>query len=238
MISVCMASYNGERYISEQIETILQNLGEEDELVISDDGSTDATRQIISALMISDRRIRLFDGPRRGVNANFSNAIRKSKGDYIFLSDQDDIWMPDKVAEVMKVFENSSCAAVVHDASVVDHTMQVLIPSFFAHRHSGSGWFKNLIKNSYMGCCMAFRSSLKEYILPVPENIECYDQWIGMMADLHGGSFFLSKQLMSYRRHGENTSSMDHYPIKKMIRNRIVLTYRMLKRILRGRKSL
>ena len=95
-VSVAMASFNGEKYISTQIKTILENLTENDELVISDDGSTDGTRRIIEGF--NDSRIRLLEGPKQGVKKNFENAIRNCSGKYIFLSDQDDVWMCGKRA--------------------------------------------------------------------------------------------------------------------------------------------
>lgn len=108
MISVAMASFNGEKYIKKQILSILDNLNEDDELVISDDGSTDCTLQIIKEFQ--DSRIKLIKGNHEGINKNFENAIVHCMGDYIFLSDQDDEWYPSKVSTVMKYFnDNPSC---------------------------------------------------------------------------------------------------------------------------------
>ena len=89
MISVCMATYNGEKYLREQVGSILTQLGENDELVVSDDGSTDSTIDILKSY--NDPRIKIFiNTGRHGVNSNFENALRHADGDYIFLSDQDD----------------------------------------------------------------------------------------------------------------------------------------------------
>ena len=84
-VSVAMATYNGEKYIKEQIETILNNLDDKDELVISDDGSSDMTIEIINK--INDKRIKLLEGPRKGLKKNFENAIKNTTGDVIFLSE-------------------------------------------------------------------------------------------------------------------------------------------------------
>ena len=99
MISVCVAAFNGEKYIEEQILSVLRNLDSQDEIIISDDGSSDRTRRIVDDLAEKDRRIRIIDGPRKGLIKNFENAIVHSKGDIIFLCDQDDIWMNNKVKQ-------------------------------------------------------------------------------------------------------------------------------------------
>ena len=99
--SIVMATYNGEQYIKEQIDSILINMKENDELIISDDGSKDKTKQIIAEYQNKDKRIKLIDGPHKGVKQNFANAIEKANGKYIFLSDQDDIWKKDKIYKVI-----------------------------------------------------------------------------------------------------------------------------------------
>ena len=101
MISVCIATYNGEKYIKEQLDSIIPQLGHEDEIVISDDGSSDSTLDIINS--INDERIRItVNQGKHGVNSNFNNALLHAKGDFIFLADQDDIWLSGKVAECLK----------------------------------------------------------------------------------------------------------------------------------------
>ena len=99
MISVCVAAFNGEKYIEEQILSVLRNLDSQDEIIISDDGSSDRTRRIVDDLAEKDRRIRIIDGPRKGLIKNFENAIVHSKGDIIFLCDQDDVWKDNKVKQ-------------------------------------------------------------------------------------------------------------------------------------------
>lgn len=230
MISVCMTSYNGKRYIQKQIETIMVNLSSDDELIISDDGSTDGTIEIIHSYMEKDKRIRLLEGPKKGVIANFEHAIQAAKGDYLYLADQDDLWEPNKVAMVQKCFDTHPCMVVVHDADIINEHDTVKEHSFYARRNSGPGACKNIIKNSYIGCCMAFRREALQFILPIPKNIEMHDQWIGVIGDLTGGSYFTKQILFHYRRHGSNVSAFEHYPIPKMIRNRFVLVVELVKR--------
>lgn len=224
-----MATYNGEKYIKEQIESILANMRERDELIISDDGSTDKTIEIINEYQ--DKRIKIIDGPRKGVKQNFANAIENSTGDYIFLSDQDDIWEKNKVETILKQFEDNNVSVVIHDAKVIDENLQTTISSFFEYRNSGKGVIKNLYKNTYIGCCMAFDKKLKKNILPIPNNIEMHDQWIGILGEIKGqGTYFLKEKLIQYRRHSNNVSQMKHYGFLKMLSNRIKFIYYLIKR--------
>lgn len=227
-VSVAMATYNGEKYIKEQIDTILVNLQENDELIISDDGSTDNTREIIKEF--TDTRIRLIDGPKKGVKKNFENAINACNGKYIFLCDQDDIWNEKKVETVLRAF-SEGVKVVVHDCTLVNDEGKVIVASYFDYRSSKAGVLKNIWKNSYMGCCMAFDSDIKETILPIPEKIEMHDQWIGILGDRLGKNIFIRESLIKYRRHDENVSDcFNHYGFFRMLSNRIRLVYELLKR--------
>lgn len=237
MISVCMTSYNGEKYIKKQIDTILANLTDEDELIISDDGSTDLTKELILECNSVDGRVKLIDGPKQGVIANFENAIMAARGDFIYLADQDDIWTLDKVKKVQVCFENSACMLVIHDADIVDEEERMIEPSFFQRRGSKPGVINNIVKNSYIGCCMAFRRDILDKVIPIPKNIEMHDQWIGVIAETLGEACFLDEVLLHYRRHGDNVSSFEHYPIPKMIRNRVVFILELAKREITKRKK-
>ena len=229
-VSVAMATYNGKKYIQEQIDSILENLEKKDELIISDDGSNDGTIEIIKKNIKKDNRIKLINGPQRGVIKNFENALLNCNGDYIFLSDQDDIWLPNKVKTVMSYFEqDDKLIAIVHDAMVIDENNNVIMKSWFEHRNSKKGFLSNLIKNRYLGCCMAFDKRLLKYALPIPEDIEMHDWWLGLCAELKGRTKFINERLFMYRRHDNNVSSLNHYPLKKMIKNRYKLIYNILK---------
>lgn len=231
-ISVAMISYQGAKYIEEQLDTILATLGEEDEVIVSDDGSTDGTREILTRYQQQDARIRMIDGPKAGVKANVENALRACEGAYIFLADQDDIWMPDKVEKVMAAFEQGGANLVVHDAIVTDGACQeVILESFYSLKGSGAGVLKNIWRNTYIGCCMAFKRELLEEVLPIPNYIEMHDQWIGVINDqLKRGTTFIPDKLIKYRRHGNNASGMSHYGIARMIRNRVCFVWALITR--------
>lgn len=234
-VSVAMATYNGEKYIREQINSILENLNSNDELIISDDGSKDQTLNIIKQYQINDKRIKLIKGPKLGVKQNFANAIQNTKGKYVFLADQDDIWMKDKVKIVIDTFKKNNSTLVIHDAQVFDsENKKTLYESFFKYRNSGPGIIKNIYKNTYIGCCMAFDSKIKEKILPIPNDIEMHDQWIGIINDLYyNKATFIRDKLIIYRRHLDNVSSLEKHNLVNMIKNRI----RLIFKIIIGRKE-
>ena len=228
-ISVAMATYNGESYIKEQLESIICQLDKNDEIVISDDGSTDKTVTIIKSF--KDKRIKLINGPKKGVKQNFANAISNCSGKYIFLSDQDDIWEKNKVNVVINKMEQEKASCIVHDCIVFDSdSKETIYDSFFQYRNSGNGIIKNIWKNTYIGCCMAFDRKMTKYILPIPNNIEMHDQWIGILCEKYGKSVFINDKLIKYRRHSNNVSEMKHYPLSKMIKNRFLFIKEYLRR--------
>ena len=203
MISVCIPTYNGSKYIGEQLKSILSQLSENDEVIISDDSSTDDTIKIIKEL--NDTRIIIYDNNSfKSPIYNLENALKHSRGDYIFLADQDDVWEDCKVEKVMKQFNIYDC--IVTDATVVDKDLNVITDSFFVQNNSKKGLFHNVIKIGYLGCCMAFNRKILEKSLPFPSKLPMHDSWIGFVAEKYGKVLFLDEKLLKYRRHGENAS--------------------------------
>lgn len=204
MISVCIATYNGERFIREQIDSILRQLSSDDEIIVSDDGSTDDTISIINS--IEDKRIRVIEGPRKqSPTSNFECALKASKGDFIFMSDQDDVWKPNKVKICMEWLQRYDC--VVSDAEVTDSSLNPLYPSLYAIMQVRQGRIYNTIwKNGYTGCCMAFRRNVLEASLPFPKDIPMHDIWIGNVAAYKYNVKFIPDTLIYFRRHEDTTS--------------------------------
>lgn len=204
MVSVCMATYNGGQYIKLQLESILSQLGPNDEVVISDDGSNDITRDII--LSLGDNRIRLLENSgSHGFVSNFENALRKAKGDIIILSDQDDVWYDRKVETVSDALKNYDL--VIHDAQLIDGDGNSLGKTYYSTLHHKTGFWVNLWKTRWLGCCMAFRREVLDYCLPIPKSVVAHDYWIGMMGMVKFRSCFLDDVLIGYRRHGNNVST-------------------------------
>jgi glycosyltransferase involved in cell wall biosynthesis len=203
MISVCIATCNGEKYIKEQLNSILCQIGTEDEVVVSDDCSTDLTLDIIENYY--DNRIKILrNSGRCGVVGNFENAIRNAKGDYIFLCDQDDVWLENKVQICLQALQNVD--VVVSDCYIADAFLNITSDSFFQKNQSRKGFFNNLRHNGYIGCCMVFRKDVLSICLPFPKNIPLHDIWIGFVAELFYRSCFVFEPLILYRRHNANIS--------------------------------
>lgn len=201
MISVCLASYNGEKYIEKQLESILPQLSYDDEVIISDDGSSDKTIEKIKK--IKDKRVKLYINNGHNYTKNFENAIRKAQGDIIFLSDQDDIWKPNKVSEVMKAFKEQNCDFIVTDATVIDENKNVIMKSYFHDLKIKKGFLNNWLKTRYIGSCMAFKAKILKKALPIPGNTKyiAHDYWFACIAELYYKVYLLKEPLMYYVRH-------------------------------------
>lgn len=228
-----MATYNGSRFIRQQIDSILCQLAPGDEIIISDDSSTDDTVNIIKSF--NDTRILLLEENRfRNPIFNFENALKHASGDVITLSDQDDIWLPGKLAEIRRLFESppSPVYLVVMDGKVIDEQGNEIAPSIFGSmRRYGSGIVKNIFDNSYIGCSMAFSSELLEIALPFPARIPMHDIWLGILAELFGNTEFVPLKTICYRKH---TDSMTSFGIRVtpwvQIKRRWFLTVELIRR--------
>lgn len=206
-ISVCMATYNGERFIEKQLNSILKQTVEVDEIIISDDNSTDNTLKIIEKL--NNPKIKVIKNLKQGVINNFENSLKESKGEYIFLADQDDVWKLDKVEIMIKKLEKYDL--VVHNTKIINSKDEKIFEkTFFEIRNSGKGVLKNLYKNSYIGCCMAFNRKILEKVLPFPKNIPMHDSWIGLIAEIYGKVYFDKEVLFYYRRHENNVTELNN----------------------------
>lgn len=221
-VSVAMAFYNGKKYIDEQLDSILPQLSPEDEVIISVDGAEDGSASLLKQRAKEDGRIRISAGPGQGVVRNFEHAISLCRGDVIFLCDQDDIWEKRKVKTVLHVLEKTGKTAALHNAALVDSDgIFTEDPDMFTLRKSSTGILKNFIRNSYVGCCMAFRKELVPLILPIPEKMYMHDYWIGTAAELTGGVALVKKPLIRYRRHDSNVTGLSHGSLSFMIKKRL-----------------
>ena len=229
MISVCIATYNGQRFIEHQIKSILSQLSYEDEIIVSDDGSSDGTLNVLDK--INDKRIRVIDGAHQHSPIwNFEKSLKQARGEYVFLSDQDDLWMPEKVEVMMRHLQQYDC--VISDNKIIDAGDEVVGESFYALNGTHPGRYYNLlIKNGYLGCCMAFRRNVLEASMPFPPDIPMHDIWIGNVAAFCFTCCFIPDKLMLCRRHGGNAStasSPSTYSFWEKIRFRLIMVYRIL----------
>jgi len=238
MISVCMATYNGEKYIEEQVKSILPQLAQEDELIVSDDGSTDDTIKILENF--GDRRIKIFNHSRNLNNKhlfypstkNFENALSKAKGDYIFLSDQDDIWMPDKV-QITLPFLKENDNLVVSDAWIMNENLeeQEKLSKYMPYK---KGYFRNLFKCTTQGCRIAFTKNIKDFCLPFPNGVIIHDFWIRQLVELKFKVSYIPEPLIFYRQHSNNLSKIvkSENSLFFMIKYRAIILFESLRRYL------
>jgi len=231
MISVCMATYNGERYVVGQINSILVQLKDDDELIISDDGSKDNTVTLIKN--IGDKRIKLLKGGFHSPTKNFENAIRHAQGDIIFLSDQDDLWLPGRVDAALKLHEapQKTVMLVICRAQVIDEEGNEVLDSRYNHLHpTKRTFYRNLLRNHFMGCCMSFRKELLDYILPFPSGIMMHDSWIGLVAQYYFNCELIGdKPYMQYRRYGTNFTELHQQSLWRKIEQRFRYMYHILR---------
>lgn len=206
MISVCIAAYNGADYILAQLNSILPQLKANDEIIVSDDNSTDGTPELVKSL--NDPRIRVVKGPCKGSPIpNFEYALSLAKGDYIFLSDQDDCWMDDKVTTSINALKQGY-DLIITDCMVTDKDLKVYAPSFFVLNKTRQGKFYNLyLKNGYLGGCMAFTKRLRDAALPFPANVPMHDIRIGNVAAFYYKTLFINQPCSYFRRTGQNVST-------------------------------
>lgn len=201
-----MATYNGSRYLKEQIDSILQQLDSVDELVISDDHSTDTTMEIIESY--KDNRIKFIKNTlQKGVTHNFENALIHSKGDIILLADQDDVWLATKIRELSQFLVNSRYDVVTCDCALTDSKLNIFRNSYYVKESPlNKSVFGNFIQNLWLGSCMAFRREVLVATLPFPEKMAAHDLWIALYSQLHFKCGYYPKVLQLYRRH-DNTVS-------------------------------
>lgn len=205
MISVCMATYNGEKYLRKQLESILKQLGECDEVIISDDMSEDKTLEIVRSF--DDKRIKIvLHEENHGFTSNFENAIKRASGDYIFLADQDDEWCDNKVSIMLQYLKDYDF--VVSDCITVNEIGEVLDESRFRKFKLKNSFWSVMIKNRFIGCCMAFNRSVLNAILPFPNRTDLveHDTWIVSVALLRFKVKLIDEPLIKYCRHGDNAS--------------------------------
>lgn len=241
MISVCIATYNGGKHIKQQIESILSQLSEFDEIIVSDDNSADDTINILKSF--NDDRIKIFSNhstdrvnrhkysnSHYNVTCNFENTLLQAKGDYIFLADQDDVWEPNKVSTIMPFLENG--CVVQSNYSIIDSKARTLETKHFDNPPI-NGFFSNLIHQPFHGCCMAFPKSLLSIALPFPRNLIMHDNWLGLLSQIYGYRIqYIETPLIKYRRYNGNVSpQMSKNPLWFKISYRIKLLLQILKRL-------
>ncbi len=212
-IDVLLATYNGEKYVREQIDSILNQTYSNINLFISDDCSKDSTVEILKDYEKRDSRVKVFVQQNNlGYVKNFEFLIRQVKSDYYMLSDQDDVWLPEKIEKSYRHLIEENADLVFCDLEVVDKELNTIFPSFWEYLKIDKKIKKyNDYKMVYLyncanGCAIISKSKFIEGMLPLPNDSEfmLHDYWITLYVSLHGKISYLDEKLIKYRQHGNN----------------------------------
>lgn len=234
-ISVVMTTFNGSIYVKDQIDSIINQIGEFDELIISDDCSDDDTVNIIESYYNKQVRI-IKNSTRLGPIQNFEISLRNAHGDIIVLSDQDDQWLPGRIEKIREYFSNrqNKYDLLMMNSIVTDKSLSPIKESLFDYLNSGPGIIKNLYKNTYVGCHMSFRRALLDVALPFPTGIPMHDMWLGLVSETVGPVTFVSQPTMLWRRHEHNYTRSGH-SFGQRLKWRISLTNSLISLLLSAR---
>lgn len=222
-VSIVLATYNGERYIKEQIDSILQNSYKNWTLEICDDGSTDGTLVCVREYMkkYPDKIFLHVNEPRLGVTKNFLAGVQRTKGDYIMFCDQDDVWMPEKIACTLnhikareQLYGKEIPVATFTDTRLADEQLQEFHPSFFQYNAldtNKTDLAHMLMENKVIGCTTMFNRALAEKIKVLPEHARYHDWWVGLLAASMGDLSFYKQATMLYRQHTQNVVGAQNF---------------------------
>ena len=200
-INILMATYNGRRYLRDQIDSILNQTYSDFRLLISDDASTDSTVKILEEYEKKDSRVEIYCHEKNlGVVSNFEFLINKVRSEYFMFADQDDIWEPDKIEKSLKKLKETGSDLVFTDLEVVDSKLNQIEPSFWKQK----GFYDKIIK--FNGFTMLCKSSWINEFLPLPKNSKyvIHDYWIALIVSQTGRIDFIPETTIKYRQHGNN----------------------------------
>lgn len=233
MLSIVMATYNGENYLIAQLDSILnQNLLAQ-EIIIVDDHSHDQTWNILKKYAEQNPTIKIYQNSQNlGIVRTFNRAIELSTKNYIALSDQDDIWLPHKLEQLMQHIGDD---LLIHsDACLVDENLQLLSDSHFnySHKIKKINLVQMLLANSVTGCCTLFHRDLIKKYFPIPEKFYIHDHYLGLAASNENKIKFLAQTLVLYRQHSHNsmgTKLNNQFQLKNLL-VQVIDSYQLLKK--------
>ena len=208
LVSIAMCTYNGERFLKEQLNSLINQTYKNLEIIICDDGSTDKTIDIIKEYQNNDSRIKLYQNETNlGFIKNFEKAISLTKGEYIALSDQDDIW---KLHKIESFVANIGANTLIYsDALLIDASSNELNKDLIRGTNNlcKGGCNRALLLNNFIsGNTMMFHKKLLKHILPIPKTISYHDIWIGFVASTLGEITYTQEAMIYYRRYEEQVT--------------------------------
>lgn len=208
-----MATYNGEKYLREQMDSILEQSFGDFRLLVSDDGSTDGTREILNEYVGKDSRVVVFlQNKNLGSTKNFEFLMRKVESECFMFSDQDDVWQKDKLQKSIDKMKEEDCDLVYSDLEVVSEDLDVLHKSYwklkgFEKKVKRYNHFESLYLNNYVtGSTMLVKSKWLEKILPLPDKSKfiLHDYWTALVVSKFGKMAYVDEPLLKYRQHLDN----------------------------------
>ena len=213
-IDILLATYNGEKYLKEQIDSILNQTYKNVRLVISDDCSKDSTLEILKEYEKKDERIELYiQQSNIGVVKNIEFLLKQVKSPYYMLADQDDYWLPEKAEKSLEKLNQQNADLVFGDLDVVDKSLKTIYPSFDDYmlltrkiNKYIDSYKVNYLYNCVTGCTVLAKKETVKKILPLPTNSKylIHDHWIGLMVSLNGKLAYMPEKYIKYRQHGNN----------------------------------
>ena len=230
MVSVCMATYNGERYLRAQLDSILAELEPKDEVVIVDDASSDDTVALLEAY--DDPRVRVFARDvNHGYVRSFEEALTRATGDVLMLADQDDVWIPGRRALLVAAVEERAVAASNLVLLSTDEPLRSPLTrrEWMLRTGGGARRCRNQLKlllgdAPYFGCAMAIRRDFLPVALPFPDGLtESHDLWIATVANAAGQLVHVERPTLRRRVHDQNASSERPRGILPALRSRVLL---------------
>ena len=212
-VDILLATYNGEKYLKEQLDSILSQTYSNFRLLISDDCSTDSTRKILEKYKQKDERIQLFFQDKNiGIIKNFEFLLKKVENKYYMFSDQDDIWKEYKIEKSIKKIEEDDADLVYSDLEVVDEKLNVKYESYwklkgFYKKIKKYNNFQSLYLNNYItGCTIISKKELINTFIPIPNKSKyvLHDYWISLILSQNGKISYIEEPLIKYRQHKKN----------------------------------
>ncbi|AHB93116.1 TPA: glycosyltransferase family 2 protein [Acinetobacter baumannii] len=214
-IDIALATYNGEKYITELLDSLDQQTYQNFIVHVCDDGSKDRTIAICEAHSLFKKgKLEIHEKTGgNGASRNFIRTLSYCKNPYIALCDQDDFWIPTKLEKMLVKTQHEEGSEkkptlIFSDLQIVDEKLHILSPSYFAVSSKSdqcSTPFDFLLSNHVPGCTMMFNQSLKQVFEPIPQEFRMHDWWIILIAAFWGRVIYLDESLIQYRQHGNNT---------------------------------
>jgi glycosyltransferase involved in cell wall biosynthesis len=205
-VFIALATYNGEKFLHEQLDSIYNQTYKNIEVIASDDCSTDGTVEILKEYKKKYGLKYFVNKKNSGFVKNFEKAISKCKGDYIALADQDDIWMPDKIERL--VSEIGDYSLICSDAELIDGRGQKIADSFQRYSNNyiadGKDFATMVFRNFVTGCTALITKDLIRKALPIPDGVHHHDWWLALIASKTNGLKYLNEPLIKYRQHSSN----------------------------------